>query len=154
MDAGRRPSSCPGRGRAGDPGAPATSPEALADGLAAHVADVAGGCPGAQLVLQLDEPACPPSWPDASRPRAALGAAALEEHRARAAQAVLGARPRPAPWRACTAAPPAPPSVFCRRPVPVLSFDVTLLPASDSTPSARRVEAGVRLVAGVLTRPT
>lgn len=42
-----------------DPGALADLIESLAEGVAAHVADVAKRVPGARVVLQLDEPALP-----------------------------------------------------------------------------------------------
>ncbi len=42
-----------------DPGAVADLTASLAEGAAAHVADVAKRVPGAQLIVQLDEPALP-----------------------------------------------------------------------------------------------
>jgi hypothetical protein len=42
-----------------DPAAVADLAQSLAEGLAAHVADVAGRLPGATIVVQLDEPALP-----------------------------------------------------------------------------------------------
>src|SRR5579862_7646717 len=42
-----------------DPGAVADLTDSLAEGVAAHVADVAERVPGGRLVLQLDEPALP-----------------------------------------------------------------------------------------------
>ena len=47
-----------------DPGAVADLTASLAEGAAAHVAEVAKRVPGARLVVQFDEPPCPP-WPGA-----------------------------------------------------------------------------------------
>ena len=50
--------------------------QALAEGLRDHLADVRRRVPGAELVLQVDEPALPPCWPGRSRrPPASAGTA-------------------------------------------------------------------------------
>ena len=46
-----------------DQGALADLTDSLAEGVAAHVADVRRRVPGATVVLQLDEPRCPRPWP-------------------------------------------------------------------------------------------
>ncbi len=53
-----------------DPGAVADLIASLAEGVAGHVAEVRQRIPAATVVLQLDEPACPPCSPVRCRPPA------------------------------------------------------------------------------------
>ena len=135
----------------GDAGAVRDLAESLADGLAAHVADVARRVPGAQLVVQLDEPALPAVLagavptasgfgrytafdPGTARDRIGTVAWALS-----ATGAAVGAH-------CCAARPPL--GLLRDAGVTLLSIDVTL--ALDEDAVGEAVEAGVRLVAGIV----
>ncbi len=131
-----------------DPGAVRDIADALADGVAAHVQDVARRVPGARVLVAFDEPLLPGvllgRLPTASgfstlpRPEAWV-----VEQRLTAVLAGVGA---PAGVHCCAADPPV--AVLRRSGAAFLSLDLTLPYDEDEVGEA--VEAGVGLIAGVI----
>jgi methionine synthase II (cobalamin-independent) len=125
--------------------------QSLAEGVAAHVADVARRVPGAQVVVQVDEPALPavlagaiPTASGFSRHRsvdAATASAALEE----VVRAVTTAGGRPVAH--CCAA-DVPVALMARAGFTALSFDLSLARPGDAW--AEAWEGGVDLWPGVV----
>jgi len=131
-----------------DPGARRDLAQSLAEGLAAHAAEVAARVPGARVVVQLDEPSVPAvlqgSLPTASGygKLAAVDAPVVEEELG-AAVAVL---PRPVVVHCCAGR--APLDLFRAAGADGLSFDSGLVQDLDALGSA--VEAGTHLLVGVV----
>ncbi len=131
-----------------DPGARRDLGQSLAEGLAAHVADVAARVPGAHVVVQLDEPAVPAvlqgGLPTVSGfgKLPAVEAQVVEQELA----AVVAALPGPVVLHCC--APRAPLDLFRAAGAVALSFDLGLVQDLDAVGSA--VEAGVHLMPGVV----
>ena len=131
-----------------DPGARRDLAQSLAEGIAAHVAAVAARVPGAQVVVQLDEPSLPAvlqgSLPTASGfgRLAAVEASVVEAELA----AVVAALPGPVVVHCC--AHRAPVDLLRAAGACALSFDLGLVQDLDALGSA--VEAGTHLLPGVV----
>ncbi|MGY1754273.1 methionine synthase [Blastococcus sp. SYSU D01042] len=131
-----------------DPGARRDLAQSLTEGLAAHVAAVAGRVPGAQVVVQLDEPSVPAvlqgGLPTASGfgKLPAVAAEAVEQE----LRAVVTGLPVPVVVHCC--APRAPLGLFRAAGAAGLSFDLGLVQDLDALGEA--VDAGVHLLPGVV----
>ena len=133
-----------------DPGAVAELTDSLAEGLAAHAADVRKRVPGATLVVQIDEPSLPAAL--AGRVPTASGLSAV----AAVDKAVSSQR-----LHIVLAAPTAYTVVHCcGQPTPfpeiaaagtaAISFDLDFLRVRDTDQVAELAEGGVGLFAGAL----
>lgn len=131
-----------------DPGARRDLAQSLAEGLAAHVAAVAGRVPGARVVVQLDEPSVPAvlagGLPTASGfgKLPAVEAVTVEEGLA----GVVRQLPVPALVHCCATR--APLGLFRAAGVAGVSFDLALVQDLDAVGTA--VEAGTHLLVGVV----
>ncbi|SFO88458.1 Cobalamin-independent synthase, Catalytic domain [Geodermatophilus dictyosporus] len=131
-----------------DPGARRDLGQSLAEGIAAHVADVAARVPGARVVVQLDEPSLPAvlqgSLPTASGfgRLAAVEAAVVQAELA----AVVEALPGPVVVHCCASR--APLDLLRAAGAGALSFDLGLVQDLDALGAA--VEAGTHLLPGVV----
>ncbi len=131
-----------------DPGAVRDLAESLADGLAAHVADVQRRVPGARLILALDEPLLPAvllgRLPSASgfgvlpTPEAGVVAQRLA--------AVIAGSGTPTGVHCCADAPPV--ALMLKAGAAFVSVDLTLRVDEDQI--AEAVEAGAGLIAGLV----
>ena len=123
----------------------------LAEGLREHLADIRRRVPGAQIVLQLDEPSLTAVL--RGRVRSASG---YRTHRAVDRQLVeatlrdvIGVQADgPAVVHSC--APDVPFALLRRAGAAAVSFDVDLLTERDDDTIGEAVEAGTRLLAGVV----
>lgn len=133
-----------------DPGAVADLAESLAEGLAAHAADVRKRMPGATLIVQVDEPSLPaaltgrvPTASGLSVVPAIDTAVASQRLRtvlsAPAAYTVVHCCGRPAPFPEIRAAGAG-----------AVSFDLALLAAADTDRIAELAEDGFGIFAGAL----
>jgi methionine synthase II (cobalamin-independent) len=133
-----------------DQGASRDIAASLAEGAAQHVAEVRRRVPGAQLLLQVDEPALPAvsagSVPTASglRRLPPVEEPVLEE----ALRAVVSVPDVPVVVHSC--APDVPWPLLGRIGAAAVSLDVTLLTARQEEPVAEILEAGVLLFAGLV----
>jgi methionine synthase II (cobalamin-independent) len=129
-----------------DPGAVRDVRESLTEGLRLHLAEVRRRVPGAELLVQLDEPSLPAVV--AGRVRTASGFDVLPAVESREAQdalaAVIDAIDAPVVGHCCAAGPPL--ELF--RGAAAVSLDAALLPSDDTLGEA--VEAGTVLVLGVV----
>ncbi|TKJ20308.1 methionine synthase [Blastococcus sp. CCUG 61487] len=131
-----------------DAGARRDLGQSLVEGLAAHVAEVAARVPGAQVVVQLDEPSVPAvlqgALPTVSGfgKLPALAADTVEQE----LRAVVEALPEPVVVHCC--APRTPLRLFRAAGAAGLSFDLGLVQDLDAVGEA--VDAGVHLVLGVV----
>ncbi|MHC5904613.1 methionine synthase [Streptomyces sp. S6] len=132
-----------------DPGACRDLAGSLAEGLRQHLADVQRRVPGAQLVLQLDEPSLTAVL--RGQVRTASG---YRTHRAVDRQIVeatlrdvLGVNPATV-VHSC--APDVPFALLRRAGANAVSFDFSLLTERDDDVIGEAVEAGTRLFAGVV----
>ena len=134
-----------------DPGAVADLAESLAEGLAAHAADVRKRVPSAHLIVQVDEPSLPAALagrvPTASGLSAvpAIDTAVASQRlgtvlTASAAYTVVHCCGEPAPFPEIRAAGAA-----------AVSFDLAQLQASDTDRVAELAEAGLGILAGALS---
>ncbi len=131
-----------------DPGAVADIAASLADGLADHVATLRRAVPGAQLVVQLDEPALPAVA--AGHVPTASGFSALRRPETAELQDILAT---------VLAGLPTPGVHCCAERVPVgllrdagatwLGLDATLLTARDDDGVGEALEGGLGFVLGV-----
>jgi methionine synthase II (cobalamin-independent) len=135
-----------------DQGALADLTESLAEGVAAHVADVRRRVPGATVILQLDEPALPAAL--AGRVRTASGlnvVRALEpviaSQRLSTVLAAPGGQAR-AVVHCCARDFPFP--VIAEAGATGVGFDLGLLGDPDVDPISELAEAGLGLLAGAL----
>ncbi|MFD6924257.1 methionine synthase [Streptomyces sp. NPDC059944] len=134
-----------------DPGACRDLAASLAEGLRVHLADVRERIPGAQVVLQLDEPSLISVL--RGQVRTASG---YRTHRAVDRQLVegtlrdvLGAHAgRPVVVHSC--APDVPFALLRRAGATAISFDFSLLTERDDDAIGEAVESGTRLFAGVV----
>jgi hypothetical protein len=132
-----------------DPGAVADLAQSLAEGLRAHLADVAARLPGTTLVLQLDEPSLPavlgggiPTASGFGRLRAPAAARVVEllaEVLAVAEHTVV---------HCC--APHVPVALLRKAGASALSLDATLLTPHDDEGLGEAVESGAGLLLGVV----
>jgi methionine synthase II (cobalamin-independent) len=134
-----------------DPGAFADLTASLAEGVAAHVADVRRRMPAASVVLQLDEPSLPAAL--AGRVPTASGlnvVRAIEPMTAsQRLSAVIGAASADAVVVHCCA-PDFPFGVVAEAGVIGISFDLSLLRGADIEVIAELADAGHALFAGAL----
>ncbi len=136
-----------------DAGAVADLIESLAEGVAAHVAQIRGRLPGATVLLQLDEPALPAVL--AGTVPTASGLNRVPEIDGTVASAGLGTV-----LRAATAfgmvhccAPGFPFRIMKDAGAAAVSFDLSLLRRSDEDAFAEAAEAGTGLLIGALETP-
>jgi methionine synthase II (cobalamin-independent) len=131
-----------------DPGARRDLGQSLAEGIAAHVAAVAARVPGAEVVVQLDEPSVPAvligGLPTVSGfgKLSAVEAATVEQELA----AVVAALASPVVVHCC--APRIPLDLFRAAGAAAVSFDLGLV--QDLDPVGTAVEAGTHLLLGVV----
>jgi methionine synthase II (cobalamin-independent) len=123
--------------------------ESLAEGVAAHVAEVRRRVPGARVVLQLDEPALPAVLAGSVPTVSGFGAwAPVELAVATPALAqVITAVDVPVVIHCCASR--APLDMLREAGAAGLSFDTELLDQAADEPLGRAVEAGLTLLAGV-----
>ncbi|MGW0907992.1 methionine synthase [Streptomyces sp. NPDC002853] len=133
-----------------DPGACRDLAGSLAEGLRVHLADVRRRVPGAQIVLQLDEP----SLIGVLRGHIKT-ASEYRTHRAVDRQLVestlrevLGVHDGPSVVHSC--APDVPFALLRRAGADAISFDFSLLTERDDEAIGEAVEAGTKLFAGVV----
>ncbi|RBY77422.1 methionine synthase [Blastococcus sp. TF02-09] len=131
-----------------DAGARRDLAQSLTEGLAGHVAAVAARVPGAQLVLQLDEPGVPAVLQGALPTASGFGRlpAVPAEDVERELRAVVDGLPVPVVVHCCAARMPL--TLFRSAGAAGLSFDLSLVPDLDAVGEA--VDAGVHLLAGVI----
>jgi hypothetical protein len=134
-----------------DPGAVRDLTEALAEGLAAHVAEVQRRVPGASVLVQLDEPSLPAvlagqvPTPSGFGAIPAVEAPVLEERLGLVLSAVADAGARPGA-HCCSAQPPL--GLLRGSGATFLSWDVTQPVDLDAVGEA--VDAGCGLILGVV----
>ncbi|MGN6245852.1 MAG: methionine synthase [Motilibacteraceae bacterium] len=137
-----------------DPGAARDLAASLAEAAAAHVAEVRRRVPGADVVLQLDEPAIPGVLAGALKTISGFGRIrAVEEPVAeQALAAVVQAAGAPVIVHCCAADPPL--DLFRRAGAAGLSVDVRLLDVGRASPLdeafGEAVEAGLSLWVGAV----
>ncbi|MEV0093189.1 methionine synthase [Streptomyces sp. NPDC050738] len=139
-----------GESALGDPGACRDLAGSLAEGLRAHLADVRRRVPGAQVVLQLDEPSLISVLRGQIRT-----ASGYRTHRAVDRQVVegtlrevMGVTEGPSVVHSC--APDVPFALLRRAGAAGISFDFSLLTERDEEAIGEAVEGGTRLFAGVV----
>ncbi|RKS71293.1 cobalamin-independent methionine synthase catalytic subunit [Motilibacter peucedani] len=133
-----------------DPGARRDLTESLAEGVAAHVAEVRRRLPAARVVLQLDEPALPTALLGRLPTASGFGALrALEESEAQSSlEAVVAAAGVPVVLHCCAASPPV--ALFRRAGAWGVSLDASLLTERDDEVLGEAVDAGVQLLLGLV----
>ena len=133
-----------------DPGAVADITDSLVEGVAAHAADVRKRVPGANLIVQVDEPSLPMALAGRVPTASGLSAVpaidtAVASQRLRAVLSASGAFTvvhccgRPAPFPEIAAAGAA-----------AVSFDLAFLPDRDTDRVAELAESGLGLLIGAL----
>ncbi|MFF8608251.1 methionine synthase [Streptomyces sp. NPDC015346] len=139
-----------GEAALGDPGARRDLAGSLAEGLRDHLADLRKRIPGARIVLQLDEPSLTAVL--RGHVRTASG---YRTHRAvdrqvveSALREVIAVHDGPAIVHSC--APDVPFALLRRAGVAGVSFDFSLLTERDEETIGEAVEAGTKLLAGVV----
>ncbi|MFJ9590063.1 methionine synthase [Streptomyces acidicola] len=135
-----------------DPGACRDLAGSLAEGLRAHIEDVRRRVPGAEVVLQLDEPSLV-----AVLRGQVKSASGYRTHRAVDRQVVeatlrdvIGAHGPDGPVVVHSCAPDVPFALLRRAGAAAISFDFSLLTERDDDAIGEAVEAGTRLLAGVV----
>jgi methionine synthase II (cobalamin-independent) len=132
-----------------DPGAVADLAQSLAEGLARHLADVAGRLPGTRLVLQLDEPSLPAVLSGSIRTASGFGyLRAPEGSRAVEVLAQVLAVAETTVVHCC--APQVPVALLRKAGAGAISLDATLLTPRDDDALGEAVEAGAGLLLGVV----
>ena len=135
-----------------DPGAVADLTASLAEGAAAHAADVAKRVPGAQLVVQFDEPALP-AVAEGGIPTASgmSRLAALEDHilRERLAEVIASVSPRSYTVVHCCA-PSVPFGLIRLAGAAGVAFDLGQLRRGEEDGVAEAAEAGQGLLIGAV----
>ena len=131
-----------------DPGARRDLAQSLAEGLAAHVAEVRARVPGAQVVVQLDEPSVPAVLQGGLPTVSGFGKLSAVEAEVveRELGAVVRALPGPVVVHCCAARMPL--ALFRAAGAAGLSFDLGLVQDLDAVGEA--VDAGVHLIPGVV----
>lgn len=125
--------------------------QSLAEGLARHLADVAGRLPGTRLVLQLDEPSLPAVL--AGGIPTASGFGRLRAPTVERATAVLSAvldQAGAADTVVHCCAPQPPVELLRRAGAGAVSLDATLLTPRDDDPLGEAVEGGAGLLLGLV----
>ncbi len=136
-----------------DPGAVDDLATSLAEGLAAHAADIAARIPGAGIVVQIDEPALPAVLAGSLSTASGFGtvrsvpAVRAIEVLSRLTDAVQG---RPTVAHCCDSA--APLRLFRAAGFDALSIDMTTLPTAAAVldPIGEAIETGAVLMAGIV----
>ena len=142
-----------GRRALADPGAVRDLGQALAEAAAGHAAELRARVPGAQVLLQLDEPMLPMvlrgelPTPSGLATIAAVDEPVVEQSLAAAVAAVTAAGAT-ALVHVCAGQPPVP--LLARSGFAALSLDATLLGQVDDDAIAEAVESGVRLLLGLV----
>jgi Cobalamin-independent synthase, Catalytic domain len=133
-----------------DPGAARDIAASLSEGLRLHVAGVSKRVPGAQLVVQLDEPWLPAVLGGTVRTASGFGSLpAVEEQVVGMALAeVMAAIAGPAVVHCCAARPPV--DLCVRAGAAGLSIDFGLVDAFAEKHLGEAIESGTRLLAGVV----
>lgn len=134
-----------------DPGAVADLAASLAEGLAAHAADVRKRVPGASLVVQVDEPSLPAVLAGRIPTASGLSAvgAADQMVAGQRLRAVLDAADAPAVVHCCGRISGALPVITSAGAAGV-SFDLAQLPSAETDRVAELAEAGVQVLAGAV----
>ena len=136
-----------------DPGAVDDLATSLAEGLAAHVADIAARIPGAGVVVQIDEPALPAVLAGSLSTASGFGTVrAVAAVRAIEVLSTLTAAVHGRPTVAHCCDTSAPLRLFRAAGFDALSVDMTTLPTAAAVldPIGEAIESGVVLVAGVV----
>ncbi|AEH11052.1 MULTISPECIES: methionine synthase [Protofrankia] len=133
-----------------DAGASRDIAEALVEGLAGHLADIALAVPGARLIVQVDEPSLPAVLAGEVRTPSGFGVLpAVEEgvvvDRLRTLLAATGV---PTGVHCCASKPPV--GLLRQAGAAFVGLDATLLTPADDDAIGEAVEAGVTLMAGVV----
>jgi methionine synthase II (cobalamin-independent) len=138
-----------------DPGAVADLTASLAEGLAAHAADVRRRVPGATLVVQVDEPSLPAALAGRIPTASGLSAvAAIDRVVASQRLATVLAAPAAATVvHCCGRVAPAFPEITAAGPT-AISFDLSQLPIRETDRIAELAEAGLGLLVGALPTAT
>ncbi|WP_441250151.1 methionine synthase [Kitasatospora sp. McL0602] len=133
-----------------DPGACRSIAESLTEGLARHLDDLRRRVPGAQLVLQLDEPSLPAVL--AGQLKSASGFSRLRPVDRQVAEEVLRGVVTKAgvPVVVHCCAPGVPIPLLRRAGVAGVSLDFQLLTERDDDDLGEAIEAGTRILAGVV----
>ncbi len=133
-----------------DPGARRGIADSLTEGLRRHLEDVRRRIPGAQIVLQLDEPSLPAVL--AGAVKTASGFQRLRSVDRQVAEeglrSVIGKLDVPVVVHCC--APGVPIPLLRRAGVAGVSLDFSLLTERDDDDLGEAVEAGTRILAGVV----
>ena len=133
-----------------DRGAVADLVASLAEGVAAHVEEVAGRIPGADVLVQIDEPGLPAVL-DGAIPSAS-GWRRLPPVEAGPAtdglRTLIAAAAVPAIVHCCAAHPPF--GLFREAGAAAVAADLSLLTGKDEDAFAETVEAGLGILAGVI----
>ncbi len=131
-----------------DPGARRDLGQSLAEGVRQHVAEVTARVPGAQVLVQLDEPSVPAVLQGALPTASGFGRlpAVAESDVEQELAAVVRHLPGPVVVHCC--APRAPLALFRAAGAGALSFDLGLVQDLDAVGEA--VDAGVHLLPGVV----
>jgi hypothetical protein len=131
-----------------DPGAVRDLTGSLAEGLAGHVRDVARRVPGAQIILQLDEPSLPTVLAGRVPSESGLGAlrAVAESAATEALTQVIDAVGVPVAVHCC--APAAPVGLFRAAGASAVALDLAAFGDLDALGEA--IDAGLGLLAGAL----
>jgi methionine synthase II (cobalamin-independent) len=134
-----------------DPGAVADLAQSLAEGVAAHVAEVRKRVPGAPVVLQLDEPALPAVLAGSVPTASGLNRIAAVDPTVTAAtlRMVLQAAKAFAAVHCC--APEIPFQIIRDCGAGAVGFDLSLLRREDEDGLAETAEAGLGILAGATT---
>ncbi|WP_322751504.1 MULTISPECIES: methionine synthase [unclassified Frankia] len=138
-----------------DAGAARDIAEALTEGIARHLGQIASVLPGARLIVQLDEPGLPAVLAGQVRTPSGFGAlpaveegVATERLRNLLAGVLLAGVAVPAGVHCCTASPPV--GLVRQAGAAFVSVDATLLTPADDDMIGEAVEAGVALMLGVV----
>ena len=133
-----------------DPGAARDVVDSLAEGVAAHLADLRRRLPGAQPVLQLDEPSLPAVLAGAVRTSSGARTVApvAETDAEEVLRAVVQAAGVPVVVHCCAATPPV--GLLRRARAAGVSVDLTVLTPQAHGELGEAVEAGLLLFAGVV----
>ena len=137
-----------------DPGAVADLTASLAEGAAAHVADVAKRVPGARLVVQFDEPALPSVVEGSVPTQSGLSRlAAIEDDTARdRLSQVLAATPGYTLVHCCATTVPF--GIIQRAGADGIAFDLSQLRRGEEDGVAEAAEAGLGILTGVISAVT
>jgi methionine synthase II (cobalamin-independent) len=133
-----------------DPGACRDIAASLAEGLALHVSDVRKRVQDAEIVVQVDEPSLPAVLAGTVPTASGFGAlSAVEEQVARSALSdVLAAAGAATAVHSCAASLPV--DLCVRAGADALSIDFGLVDTLDEEALGHALEAGVRLLAGIV----